>query len=58
MHASRFALMTTNDGYMVYDHDCDEYLSDNRGNNLFDNINDANKLIEDFIYTLIELEGA
>jgi hypothetical protein len=56
MYASRFDLITTNNGYMVYDIDCDEYLSDNFNNNLFENINDANKLIEDFVYTLTELE--
>ena len=39
---------------MVYDHDCDEYLEDEEGNNLFDDGNVANKLIEDAVFTNME----
>lgn len=57
MNASRYELIVTNDGFMVYDHDCDEYLYNEAGDNLFDTRKEANKLIEDAVYTNIELEG-
>ena len=52
--ASRYELIESRDGFMVYDHDCDEYLEDEEGNNLFDDGNVANKLIEDAVFTNME----
>lgn len=57
MSASRYELMVTDDGFMAYDTDCDEYLYNEHGDNLFDTRAEANKLIEDAVYTNIELEG-
>ena len=51
---SRYELVRCKDGFMAYDHDCDEYLEDKHGDNLFDDINEANKLIEDAVYTNIQ----
>jgi len=58
MQKSRYELVKTNDGFMAYDYDCDEYLYDKKNNNLFDDPTDANKLIEDAVLTNIELGGA
>lgn len=57
MFASRYELVKTKDGFMAYDYDCDEYLYDKRGNNLFDDPIDANQLIVDAVMTNIELRG-
>lgn len=48
----RFEILITDNGFMPYDHDCDEYLYDNEKNNCFDNYFEAEKLINDFILTL------
>jgi hypothetical protein len=54
---NRFEIMRTNDGFMAYDNDCDEYLDDEKGDNLFDSLSDAQKLVDDAIFTAKELEG-
>jgi hypothetical protein len=54
MKPSRYELIKSKDGFMAYDHDCDEYLEDEEGNNLFDDGNVANKLIEDAVFTNIQ----
>ena len=51
---SRYELIRCKDGFMAYDHDCNEYLEDKHGDNLFDDINEANKLIEDAVFTNIQ----
>lgn len=53
----RFELMRTNDGFMAYDNDCDEYLDDENGDNLFNTRQEAQQLIDDAIFTAKELEG-
>ena len=50
----RFEIMETDDGFMPYDHDCDEYLYDEHGNNCFDSYWDAAKLVQDAIITIEE----
>jgi hypothetical protein len=39
---------------MPYDHDCDEYLYDEKGNNCFDTYEEALRLVEDAIITIQE----
>jgi hypothetical protein len=53
----RFEIMRTNDGFMAYDNDCDEYLDDENGDNLFDKLSDAQQLIDDAILTVLEHQG-
>lgn len=53
---TRYELIKTDAGFMAYDHDCDEFLYDRWNNNTFDTDIEANKLIEDAVYTNIELE--
>ena len=50
----RFEIMCTDNGFMPYDHDCDEYLYDEHKNNCFDNYWDAVKLVNDAILTIKE----
>lgn len=54
----RFEIMETDNGYMPYDHDCDEYLHDEKGNNCFDSYWDAVKLVQDAIITVKEHQDA
>jgi hypothetical protein len=54
---NRFQIMRTNDGFMAYDNDCDEYLADENGDNLFDKLSDAQQLIDDAILTVLEHQG-
>jgi hypothetical protein len=51
---NRFEIMSTDDGFMPYDHDCDEYLYDEHKNNCFDNYWDAAKLVQDAIISIQE----
>jgi hypothetical protein len=53
----RFEIMRTDNGYMPYDNDCDEYLYNEAGNNCFDKLSDAQQLIDDAVFTAKELEG-
>jgi hypothetical protein len=53
----RFEIFRTNDGFMPYDHDCDEYLYDENGDNCFDSLADAQALVDDAILTAKELEN-
>lgn len=50
----RFQIFRTDDGFMPYDHDCDEYLYDEEGNNCFDFRKDAQTLIDDAILAVEE----
>jgi hypothetical protein len=50
----QFEIMKTSDGYMAYDNESDDYLDDENGNNLFDKLSDAQKLIDDTILKLAE----
>lgn len=50
----RFEILVTRDGYMPYDRDCDEYLSDKNGNNCFDSYFDAYDLVNDAVITIQE----
>lgn len=50
----RFEILSTDDGFMPYDHDCDEYLYDEHGNNCFNCYADAEQLIKDAIFTVEE----
>ena len=50
----RFEIFSTDNGFMPYDKDCDEYLYDEKGDNCFDNYWDAAKLVEDAILTIKE----
>lgn len=50
----RFEIMATSNGFMPYDHDCDEYLYDEQGNNCFDDFADAAQLVEDAALTIRE----
>ena len=54
---TRFEIMRTDDGFMPYDNDCDEYLYDEQGNNCFDTRQQAQQLVDDAIFTAKELEG-
>ena len=51
---NRFEILKTDNGFMPYDHDCDEYLYDESGNNCFDALKDAQVLIDDAIATVQE----
>lgn len=51
---SLYKLIETTNGYMALDCVRDEYLEDEHGDNLFDDVNDANKLIEDAVFTNME----
>jgi hypothetical protein len=53
---NRFQIFATDDGFMAYDHDCDEYLDDG-DNNCFDTYSDAMQLIDDAILTVLEHQG-
>jgi hypothetical protein len=50
----RFDIVRTSEGFMPYDHDCDEYLYDEKGNNCFDTYEEALRLVEDAIITIQE----
>lgn len=53
----RFEIMRTDNGFMPYDNDCDEYIYDEAGDNCFDKLSDAQQLIDDAVFTAKELEG-
>jgi hypothetical protein len=52
---SRYEIIHTAYGFMAYDHDCDEYLYNAKNESCFRDVHEANKLIEDAVYTNIEL---
>ena len=54
---NRFEIIKTTNGFMPYDHDCDEFLYDEDGNNCFDALQDAQELVNDAIITINELEN-
>jgi hypothetical protein len=54
INKSRFEIFRTDNGFMPYDHDCDEYLYDENNNNCFDALQDAQVLIDDAIATVNE----
>ena len=51
---NRFQVLNTKNGFMPFDHDCDEYLYDENGDNCFDCYSDALKLIDDAIIAVLE----
>ena len=51
---SRYQLIKCKDGFMAYDNDLDEYLEDEHGDNLFDDGDEANKLIENAVFKNIQ----
>jgi len=51
---NRFQVFNTSEGFMVYDHDCDEYLYDDKGDNCFSGHNSAMRLLNDAIATIQE----
>lgn len=51
---NRFEILRTDDGFMAYDHDCDEYLHDENGDNCFDGYSYAMELVNDAIATVQE----
>lgn len=53
---NRFQIFNTSEGFMVYDHDCDEYLYDENGDNCFSGYSSAVELLNDAIATVQELE--
>lgn len=52
---NRFEILKTSAGFMPYDNDCDEFLYDSKGNNCFDDFEQAKKLVDDAIITTDEL---
>lgn len=56
MEASRYELVITKWGYMAYDHDCNQFLYNKHSECIFETALDANKLIEDAVFTNIEHE--
>jgi hypothetical protein len=54
--ADRFIIMETDNGFMPFDTDCDEYLCDEKGNNCFDKYSAACELVDDAIKTIIDHE--
>ena len=53
----RFEIMRTDNGFMPYDNDCDEYLYNEAGDNCFDKLSDAQQLIDDAVLTVLEHQG-
>lgn len=51
---SRFEIIRTSAGFMPYDHDCDEFLYDEKGNNCFDTHEEASQLVADAVSTINE----
>jgi hypothetical protein len=51
---NRFQIFVTKDGFMAFDHDCDEYLYDDNGDNCFDGYSYAMDLVNDAIATVQE----
>ena len=50
----RFQIMNTSEGFMVYDHDCDEYLDDENGDNCFSGYSSAYELVTDACNAVLE----
>lgn len=51
-------VIRTSAGYMAYDHDCDEYLCDEHGDNCFDTYVQAQQLVTDLLATRQEHKEA
>ena len=51
---SRYQLIKCKDGFMALDNHLDEYLEDEHGDNLFDDGDEANKLIENAVFKNIQ----
>lgn len=49
MEASRYELIISKFGFMAYDHDCDQFLYNDKNEWLFENQQIANRLIEDAV---------
>jgi hypothetical protein len=41
----KYEIMTTNDGYMIFDLDNDDYIYDSKGDNLWDTIDEVNNVL-------------
>ena len=41
----RYVIMTTIDGYMIYDNDNDDYINDELGDNLWDTMDEVNNVL-------------
>jgi hypothetical protein len=41
----RYVIMTTSDGYMIYDNDNDDYINDGLGDNLWDTMDEVNNVL-------------
>jgi dihydrofolate reductase len=41
----KYVMMTTSDGYMIYDNDNDDYINDDLGDNLWDTIDEVNNIL-------------
>jgi len=54
VYLDRFQIFNTNEGFMVIDYDCDEYLYDENGDNCFSGIKSAINLLNDAIATVLE----
>jgi hypothetical protein len=54
IYLNRFQVFNTSEGFMVYDHDCDEYLYDANRDNCFSGIKSAIQLLNDAIATIKE----
>jgi hypothetical protein len=54
MYLNRFQIFNTSQGFMVYDHDCDEYLDDESGNNCFSGYKSAHELVADACNAVLE----
>ncbi len=57
-YAKDVEIMQTNDGYMVYDHQTDDYLYDENNDNCFDLYSEASKLADDLIKTRLDHQEA
>jgi len=42
-----FEIIKTDDGYMVINHETGDYVNDENGDNLFDDLKDAERILKD-----------
>jgi hypothetical protein len=54
IYLDRFQILSTSEGFMVIDYDCDDYLYDENGDNCFSGIQSAKTLLNDAIATVLE----
>jgi len=45
LETMKYEIMTTNDGYMIFDLDNDDYIYDSKGDNLWDTIDEVNNVL-------------